>query len=101
MAKIFLCKVADVESDTLKELTLGNGDKVCVMNSGGTYYACQPYCPHEGIPLCEGCIDGTTLTCLEHLWQWDVRSGEPMGLAERPLAMLDLERDGEAVYLKG
>ena len=100
MTKMFLCKIGDVENGALKEVTLGNGEKVCVIKSGEALFACQAHCPHEGIPLRDGCLDGTTLTCLEHLWQWDVRSGEPMGLAERPLTVLELEVDGESVYLK-
>ena len=29
--------------------------------------------------LCEGLYDGTVLTCHQHLWQWDIRSGAPIG----------------------
>jgi toluene monooxygenase system ferredoxin subunit len=25
------------------------------------------------------------LTCTKHIWQWDLRSGEPRGEAEKPL----------------
>lgn len=99
MTKRFLCKVNEVQSDALKELAI-DGDKVCIINARGTFYACQAACPHEGVALCEGCVDGTTLTCLEHLWQWDLRSGAPLGLAEAPLTMFDIEIDGESVYLR-
>lgn len=101
MTNRFLCKVKEVQSDALKELALDGDKKVCIINASGTFYACQAACPHEGIPLCEGCVDGTTLTCLEHLWQWDLRSGAPLGLAEAPLTMFDIEIEGESVYLKG
>jgi len=101
MTKMFLCRIDDVACDALKELTLDNGEKLCVMKSGDTIFACQAHCPHEGVPLRDACLDGTTLTCLEHLWQWDLRSGTPQGLAEAPLTMHELEIDGESVYLKG
>lgn len=100
MAKTFLCRVEEVASDAPKEITLRDGEKVCVMKSGDAIVACQAHCPHEGIPLREGCLDGTTLTCLEHLWQWDLRSGEPLGLTEAPLTLFEVEVDDEAVYLK-
>lgn len=101
MAGKFLCKLVDVRANSLKEVTVDDGKKVCVVNAGGEFFACQPNCPHEGIPLCAGVLDGTTLTCLEHLWQWDLRSGEPTGLAEEPLQMVDVEVDGDSLYLKG
>jgi toluene monooxygenase system ferredoxin subunit len=100
MARTLLCGVGDVPSDTLKELALEDGRKVCVINTGGRFYACQAACPHEGFALCEGCVDGTTLTCLEHLWQWDLASGAPQGLAEAPLTTFAVEVEGESVYLK-
>src|SRR5512146_2474272 len=96
MTRTYLCKVAEVETDALREFTLDGDRRVCVINAGGTLFACQATCPHEGVRLCEGCVDGSTLTCLEHLWQWDLRTGEPLGLAEAPLAMFDLEIEAES-----
>ena len=100
MAKTLLCRIADVPSDGLKELALEGGRKLCVINTGGKFYACQAACPHEGVALSEGCVDGATLTCLEHLWQWDLESGAPQGLAEAPLTTFAVEVEGESVYLK-
>lgn len=98
MADKFLCKVDDVASDALREMKLDDR-KVCVINAGGTFFACQATCPHEGVRLCEGCIEGTTLTCLEHLWQWDLRDGSPLGFAEKPLAMFDIRVEADSIYL--
>jgi toluene monooxygenase system ferredoxin subunit len=91
-----LCRTAEVPVNTIKQF-----DKVCVINAGDRFFACQAACPHEGIALCDGVFDGDVLTCLEHLWQWSLRSGgEPRGLAERPLEMYELELEGDALYLK-
>jgi toluene monooxygenase system ferredoxin subunit len=100
MAKTLLCRVSDVPTDCIKELALDEARRVCVINAGGTFYACQAACPHEGFALCDGCVDGTTLTCLEHLWQWELSSGAPLGLAESPLTTFAVEVEGESVYLK-
>ena len=99
MARRFLCNRDEVASEAVHEVALDKNEKVCVINSGGTFFACQATCPHEGIALCEGCVEGTTLTCLEHLWQWDLRDGSPLGLAEKPLGVRPIEVDGNAVYL--
>ena len=100
MARKFLCKREDVAQDALKLVALEDGETICVINAAGDFYACQAKCPHQGVSLAEGCLDGTTLICLEHLWQWDLRSGEPSGLAEEPLATFPIEIDGGSVYLK-
>jgi toluene monooxygenase system ferredoxin subunit len=100
MAMIPICKRNDVPSDGLKEFRLKDETRICVANAGGTLYACQAACPHQAVALCEGMLDGTILTCLEHLWQWDLRSGEAHGLAEEPLAVFALEIVGDDVYLK-
>jgi toluene monooxygenase system ferredoxin subunit len=36
-----------------------------------------------------------------HLWQWDVRTGAPLGIAEAPLQRYPLAREGDALYLGG
>lgn len=33
-------------------------------------------CPHQGGPLGKGQLDGTTVTCPWHGWQFDVQSGQ-------------------------
>ncbi len=100
MARKFVCKLADVEPDSLKQVELGEDRKLCVINAGGEFFACQAYCPHQGIPLCEGVLDGTTLTCLEHLWQWDLRSGESTGLAEESLKMVPVTTDSDSLFVE-
>lgn len=97
--KKFICKLAEIAPDTLKQVDLSAEHKICVISAGGELFACQAYCPHQGIALCEGVLEGTTLTCLEHLWQWDLRSGEPMGKAEEPLKMIAVHADGDSIYL--
>ena len=90
-----LCKTDEVPPNGIKQV-----DDVCVLNSGDGFYACQAACPHQGIPLCDGAFDGEMLTCLEHLWQWNVReNGDPRGLAEEPLKMYKVEVKDGTVYL--
>src|SRR5919204_6942683 len=99
MGKRLVCQVADVPENGLKECETEDGLKLVVANAGGEFYGFQASCPHQEVPLCEGLFDGSTLTCHMHLWQWDVRTGEPRGIAEAPLQLFSLEREGDAVYL--
>jgi toluene monooxygenase system ferredoxin subunit len=101
MAKRMVCRVADVPENALKECEAEGGLKLVVANAGGDFYAFQSQCPHQDVPLCEGLFDGSTLTCHMHLWQWDVRTGAPLGIAEAPLQRYPLAREGDALYLGG
>jgi toluene monooxygenase system ferredoxin subunit len=43
------------------------------------------------------------LTCTKHLWQWDLRSGDMVGMAEKPLLMYEVKCNGDDVlaYIDG
>ncbi|HEU4925079.1 MAG TPA: Rieske 2Fe-2S domain-containing protein, partial [Burkholderiales bacterium] len=101
MAKRMVCRVADVPENSLKECEAEGGMKLVVANAGGQFIGFQAMCPHQDVPLCEGLFDGATLTCHMHLWQWDVRTGAPLGIAEAPLQRYPLAREGDALYLGG
>lgn len=76
-----------------------DGLKLLVANSGDDYFAYQAMCPHQEVPLCEGLYDGATLTCHQHLWQWDIRTGAAMGLAEAPLESFPVRVEGDNLYV--
>ena len=52
------------------------GQMIALFNLGGTYYAIDDTCTHEGGPLSEGEVEGTTVTCPWHAAQFNVTSGE-------------------------
>lgn len=96
-----VCKVSDVPVNGLKQFETVTGEKICIANAGDRFFACQAFCPHEGSALCDGVFDGEALTCLEHLWQWNLREGgEAQGLAEAALQMYEVAVIGDGVCLK-
>jgi len=101
MTKRLVCRVAEVPENGLKECEVDGGLRLVVANAGGEFFGFQAVCPHQDVPLCEGLFDGATLTCHMHLWQWDVRTGSPLGLAEAPLQRYPLAVEGDSLYLGG
>ena len=99
MAKRMICRTGDVPANGLKECELEGGMKLLVANSGSEYFAVQAVCPHQEVALCEGMYDGSVLTCHQHLWQWDIRTGAPMGIAEAPLERYEVTVEGDAIYV--
>jgi nitrite reductase/ring-hydroxylating ferredoxin subunit len=48
----------------------------------GRIYALENACPHAGYPLHEGDLEGSVITCPQHGWQFDVRTGFRPGDAD-------------------
>jgi nitrite reductase/ring-hydroxylating ferredoxin subunit len=73
-----------------------DGEPVCVVRVDDSVFAFDDSCPHRGTPLSEGKLDGTTLTCSAHTWEFDVTTGELLRLrAPACLRMREArERDG-------
>jgi len=101
MGKRLVCRVVEIPENGLKECELEGGLKLVVANSGGEFFGFQAICPHQEVPLCEGLFDGSVLTCHMHLWQWDVRTGAPLGIAEAPLQRYPVTVEGDSLYLGG
>jgi nitrite reductase/ring-hydroxylating ferredoxin subunit len=52
-----------------------DGTSVMLARSGGELYALSNHCSHRGGPLCEGELDGGTITCPWHHSVFDLRDG--------------------------
>ncbi|MGE3288586.1 MAG: Rieske 2Fe-2S domain-containing protein [Pseudonocardia sp.] len=48
---------------------------VLLLNSGGDLRAYHNRCPHQAWPLEDGDFTDGVLTCSNHLWEFDARSG--------------------------
>src|SRR6476469_3478381 len=66
----------DVGPSTMKAVDVA-GEKVCIINIEGNYYAIGNVCTHRGGPLNEGTLEGFEVQCPWHGSKFDVRTGEP------------------------
>lgn len=99
MNKKFVCHTDQCPRDGMKAFDVEGGPRLLVANSGAEYFAYQALCPHLEVSLEEGYYDGSVITCHHHMWQWDVQTGAPMGLAEAPLHRYDVIREDGALYV--
>jgi toluene monooxygenase system ferredoxin subunit len=82
----------------MKAFDVEGGERRLVVNAGSEYFAFQAICPHQEVDLEEGILDGSVLTCHRHMWQWDLRTGAPLGLAELPLQRYTVVEEDGALY---
>jgi toluene monooxygenase system ferredoxin subunit len=65
----------DLWQGELTGVQLG-GTKMVLLNVAGEIRAFADRCPHLGSQLSDGRLDGCTLTCAAHLWQFDALTGK-------------------------
>jgi nitrite reductase/ring-hydroxylating ferredoxin subunit len=66
----------DIEPSSMKAVDVA-GEKVCIINIEGNYYAIGNVCTHVGGPLDEGTLEGYEVEFPWHGSKFDVRTGEP------------------------
>ena len=52
------------------------GHDIAVFNFGDRFLAVENRCPHNGGPLADGIVSGTTVVCPLHAWKVDLECGE-------------------------
>ncbi|WP_029584223.1 Rieske 2Fe-2S domain-containing protein [Bradyrhizobium sp. URHD0069] len=88
-----LGKLDDLAVGEMREVALPSGKLVLLIRSESGLRACCADCPHQATPLAEGMLDGNVLTCPLHFWQWNIETGEEMGVAEAPLEIFELRQE--------
>lgn len=53
-----------------------NGQPVLLVNVDGAVRAYSDRCPHQASSLADGDLDGQTLTCATHLWEFNALTGK-------------------------
>jgi nitrite reductase (NADH) small subunit len=73
--------------------------EVAVFNAGGTFYALENMCPHQGASLAEGWIEGTTITCPWHAWCFNLTDGSMTLGAWATVDAYDVQVEDGTVYV--
>ncbi len=53
-----------------------NGRELAIVNVDGQFHALDGLCPHQDGPLGEGYLQGRSLVCPLHYWEFDIDTGE-------------------------
>ena len=92
-----ICASSDVPKNTVKKFEV-DGFNVIVLNYEDQFRVYPPLCPHMEESLDEtAIIEGQTITCSKHLWEWDMLTGKMQGLAERDLLSYEAKCEGGEV----
>ena len=98
MAFVRAARKQDVPAGKIYEFQVG-GQAVAIANVAGNFFAINSICAHEGGPLGEGELDGTTVTCPWHLWQYDVTTGKVAQNSAIGVDSYPVEVRGEDIFV--
>lgn len=62
--------------DGERKIVEAEGQSIGVFHLGDRWYAVSNSCLHRGGPVCTGTLEGTTLTCPWHGYQYDITTGQ-------------------------
>lgn len=75
-----------------------DGRHLFVHRSTDEYRVYDSRCPHQVTDIPNLALEGTTLTCPKHNWQFDVTSGECIAKGSHPLKQFDTKTENGMLY---
>lgn len=75
MGYITVAKQAEIAIGQMRLVEVGQC-AILLLNQGGTFYALQGFCPHQGLSLLGGQVWQGVLDCPWHHFQYDIHTGE-------------------------
>jgi len=76
------------------------GREVAIFNAGGgRFFASGTVCPHEGGPLGEGLVEGDTVICPWHGYDFDLRTGDCPVDPELRIPVYEVKVEGTDIFI--
>ena len=94
-------KVAEISelSSGRKEITIEK-NKILLLNLNEKIYAIGSRCPHRGLSLAQGKIEGNIITCPYHGSHFDVTTGQVVkGPAKEGLPIYEVKVEGKDILI--
>ncbi|MBI3317472.1 MAG: Rieske 2Fe-2S domain-containing protein [Candidatus Omnitrophica bacterium] len=94
-----VAKKSEIPDQTGK-LVQANGKDIALFKVEGKVCALYAHCPHQGGPLDEGGLDGKTVTCPWHGWDFDVTTGVCTFNDSIKQPVFNVKEEGDDVYVE-
>jgi nitrite reductase (NADH) small subunit len=91
--------LAEVPPGSAGEFVVGERI-IALFNVGGTLYALDGICPHQGGPLGKGKLAGCIVTCPWHGLQFDVTTGQHLTSKSLVHPRYAVKVEGEDVFVE-
>ncbi|MGM7723844.1 Rieske (2Fe-2S) protein [Metabacillus sp. Hm71] len=114
LISVTVCSSEDLQPGQRK-LVKVDGSEIAIFNVNGELYAVRNKCPHQGVSMVYGSVDGTMLPsdphtyqygrhneilrCPLHGWGFDMKTGESLFAKNCKLKTYDVRQEGNAIVL--
>ena len=95
---VYAAEEKEVMETGLLEVNV-SGMSLCLVMAKGVFYAIDNDCPHAYSPLSDGEINGDTLTCPLHGWQFDLKTGHCAVSEQFVLKRYDVRAQSGSIYV--
>ena len=93
-------EVSEIPAGGRKSLVI-EGRAVLLFRIGEDFYAVDDVCSHDGQPLTDGDLVGTSIECPRHGARFDVRTGKALCMpAVEPIAVYEVQVSGNDVLIR-
>lgn len=99
MTEIKIATVDDIPEGSATTVEIG-GNVIAVFNINGEFYAIDNTCLHRGGSLGDGFIDGQTVACPVHGWQFDITTGQGIMPPSPGVKSYNIEVRGDDIYIE-
>ena len=96
---IKVATMADIPEGSGKTVEAA-GRQIALFNAAGKFYAIDNTCKHRGGPLGEGELDGTTVACPWHGWEYDITTGANLDDASIKLGCYPVKVEGDDILIE-
>ena len=95
-----VAKVSEIPDPGRKLVELDD-QLVVLFHAGGSFYAIDDVCTHDGGPLGDGLLEGFAIACPRHGAKFDIRDGRALTMpAIKPTAVHEVKVQGEDVLVR-
>jgi 3-phenylpropionate/trans-cinnamate dioxygenase ferredoxin subunit len=95
-----VAKASEIPDGTTHRVVV-DGIEILICNVGGTYYAIEDVCTHDGGPLDQGTLEGASVVCPRHGATFDVRTGDALTLpAVMPVMTFPVAVEGDEISVE-
>ena len=89
----------EVPPGSIREFQI-NGHTIALSNVNGQFHAIDNTCLHRGGPLGQGVLEGTTVTCPWHGWEYDVTTGKVTQNQSVGVACYKVKVEGDDIFVE-
>lgn len=94
------CSLDELWQGEMQLIQINGTEVLMVHTEDGKVSATQAMCPHQEVCLDGGELKGRTLTCKQHLWQFDVVTGKGLNPTHAELAIYPTRIEGDDVFVE-